>query len=60
MVVMDGWIQFRAVAKTAVIVKYIRKLINTVLANKITNPSLDISADPVVQAVIKLVTIKRE
>ncbi|KAI7863168.1 P-loop containing nucleoside triphosphate hydrolase protein [Spinellus fusiger] len=52
----DGWIQFRAWARIGVLVNQLKRLLNAALDEKIENPSQDVAASGVVQAMIALVT----
>lgn len=56
-IVVDGWIRFLAVARIAVLVKCIRAQLDQILSDKIENPALDLSQNPllhVVSQVLKL------
>jgi ATP-dependent RNA helicase DHX57 len=50
----DAWIRFRAPARIGVLIKHLRKALDVLLAAKLDDPSLDISASPVIDAVVRL------
>ena len=52
---MDGWIKLRAVAKTAVILKELRRLLEAALETKIQTPSYDLMSDPTVVLLQRLI-----
>eukprot|EP00057_Strongylocentrotus_purpuratus_P032350 XP_787344.2 PREDICTED: ATP-dependent RNA helicase Dhx29 [Strongylocentrotus purpuratus] len=51
---VDDWIQFQASAKTAVIFKELRLLLNMFLEKKLANPALQIQDEEVIKALLKL------
>jgi ATP-dependent RNA helicase DHX57 len=56
LVTVDDWIRFRAPNKIAVLIKELRRQLNTLLASKIATPSVELTpADsPVIAAVLRL------
>uniref|UniRef100_A0A2C9JGM8 RNA helicase n=1 Tax=Biomphalaria glabrata TaxID=6526 RepID=A0A2C9JGM8_BIOGL len=48
LVLLDSWIQFKAMAKTGVIFKEVRLLLNSILEKKLQTPSLNISDCPLI------------
>lgn len=53
-IVIDDWIRFIAPARTAVLVKELRNLLDFLILTKIGNPSLDLSDSGTVQAIERL------
>ena len=52
-----GWISFRAEARVGVLTRGLRAALNRLLAGKVRYPSLDVSRHPVVEAIIRLLTL---
>lgn len=52
----DKWVRFQAPPREAVLVKQLRKGVDRALARKIEEPRYDVSADPVIGALIKLLS----
>lgn len=55
-IVIDKWIKFSAPARIAVIMKEIRTQLNTLLQEKISQPTLDISNHVLTDVVTELIT----
>mmetsp|Transcript_39452 Transcript_39452/g.63966 ORF Transcript_39452/g.63966 Transcript_39452/m.63966 type:complete len:491 (-) Transcript_39452:183-1655(-) len=53
-VTVDRWIDLKAPARTAVLMKEMRKLLDKVLERKLAEPNLDISRNVVVHTVVQL------
>lgn len=58
LVTVDGWIRFRAVARIGVLVKALRKHLDSLLRTKIERPDLDLATKdhPVIEAIFRLLT----
>ncbi|XP_071942254.1 ATP-dependent RNA helicase dhx29-like [Antedon mediterranea] len=56
---VDGWIQFKAFAKTAVIFKQLRELLDVILIKKLQNPQYDIHNEKIIQLLISLIQAER-
>ncbi|KAK3737105.1 hypothetical protein RRG08_016411 [Elysia crispata] len=56
---LDGWIRFRAVARTGVIFKELRILLNCVLSQKLREPGLNITGSPVITLLRELIQAER-
>ncbi|XP_002973866.2 DExH-box ATP-dependent RNA helicase DExH1 [Selaginella moellendorffii] len=54
MIVVDGWLEFEAPARIAVLIKELRKRVDALLLEKTGNPGLDISSSAVVAALLRL------
>ncbi|KAG0044434.1 hypothetical protein BGZ83_010342 [Gryganskiella cystojenkinii] len=52
----DGFIKMRAFARIGVLVNQLKKLLDSILQAKISNPDLNVSESPVVETMIKLVS----
>ena len=52
---LDGWAEFEAPARVAVLVRELRQGIDRLLAAKVANPQLDLSASPAVTALLALI-----
>ncbi|KAF8971290.1 hypothetical protein BGZ46_010342, partial [Entomortierella lignicola] len=52
----DGFVKLRAFARIGVLVNQLKKLLDSVLQAKISNPDLNVSDSPVVETMIKLVS----
>ncbi|KAG0018225.1 hypothetical protein BGZ81_010330 [Podila clonocystis] len=52
----DGFIKLRAFARIGVLVNQLKKLLDSVLQAKISNPELNVSESPVVEMMMKLVS----
>ncbi len=50
----DAWVRFRAPARIGVLIKHLRKALDVLLAAKLDDPSLDIAASPIIDAVVRL------
>jgi ATP-dependent RNA helicase DHX57 len=55
LLVLDGWLELRAPARIGVLVKEVRQALDALLAMKIEDPSLDISANPLLELVVALI-----
>ena len=53
---IDGWIEFKASAKVAAIVRAIRKQFDLVLQQKISRPDLEINSSPLFSFVVSLLS----
>jgi len=53
--IVDGWIHFRAQARIGVLIRELRKLLDDLLTNKIDDPSLDISSTQLMVAIKNLI-----
>ncbi|KAK3264423.1 hypothetical protein CYMTET_26837, partial [Cymbomonas tetramitiformis] len=53
-VMVDGWIPLKAAAQTAVLFKELRRALDALLVNKISNPTLDMVGEGVVPTIVKL------
>jgi len=51
---VDHWIQFRAPARIAVLIREIRKAVDILLQKKIDNATFEISSNPLIQLLIHL------
>jgi ATP-dependent RNA helicase DHX57 len=49
-----GWVKFRAEPRIGVLAKGLRAALSRLLADKIADPSLDVSAHPVIEAMLRL------
>ena len=52
---LDGWAEFEAPARIAVLVRELRAGVDRLLAAKVADPALDIAASPAVTALLQLV-----
>jgi ATP-dependent RNA helicase DHX57 len=52
---LDGWAEFEAPARIAVLVRELRAGVDRLLAAKVADPGLDVAASPVVLALLNLV-----
>ncbi|KAG0246716.1 P-loop containing nucleoside triphosphate hydrolase protein [Mortierella sp. GBAus27b] len=52
----DGFVKLRAFARIGVLVNQLKKLLDALLQAKISNPDMDVSKNPVVETMIKLVS----
>ncbi|XP_013409135.1 ATP-dependent RNA helicase dhx29 [Lingula anatina] len=59
LITVEDWIQFKSFAKTAVIFKELRTLIDTLLKDKLENPGLDFKDNPAISILIDLITSER-
>ncbi|RUS82855.1 hypothetical protein EGW08_009377 [Elysia chlorotica] len=59
LVSLDGWIRFRAVARTGVIFKELRLVLNSVLSQKLREPALNITGSPVITLLRELIQAER-
>lgn len=55
-ITVDDWLQFEAPARIAVLIRELRLKVDSILLDKIQQPSVDISSTPVVTALIRLLT----
>lgn len=55
-ITVDGWLQFEAPARIAVLIRELRLKLDMILLDKIQQPAVDISSSPVVTALIQLLT----
>lgn len=55
-ITVDDWLQFEAPARIAVLIRELRLKVDSILLDKIQQPSVDISSSPVVTALIRLLT----
>ena len=53
-VVLDGWMYFTAPARVGLLVRELRREMESLLQDKIAMPQLDLSANPVIDAVLLL------
>ena len=51
---VDGWIDFAAPARVAVLVRELRSGLDRLLASKVANPATDVTSSPAVKAVLNL------
>eukprot|EP00850_Spirogloea_muscicola_P006660 SM000032S12044 [mRNA] locus=s32:111779:119402:- [translate_table: standard] len=51
---LDGWMEFEAPARIAVLIRELRGRVASLLADKIGNPALDISSSPVIASLVRL------
>ncbi|XP_033625049.1 ATP-dependent RNA helicase DHX29-like [Asterias rubens] len=56
---VDDWIKFQAPAKTAVIFKELRNLLNLMLIKKLSQPSLHIQDEKIIQILMELIQSER-
>ncbi|XP_022087054.1 ATP-dependent RNA helicase DHX29-like isoform X2 [Acanthaster planci] len=59
LITVDEWIKFQAPAKTAVIFKELRNLLNSTLVRKLSQPGLKIRDETVVQLMMELIQSER-
>jgi ATP-dependent RNA helicase DHX57 len=52
---LDRWIRFRAPAKVSLLIRELRKELDTLLKKKIENPQLDIYHTSTIQIILKLI-----
>eukprot|EP00897_Mesotaenium_endlicherianum_P002934 jgi/Mesen1/2669/ME000167S01818 len=55
-ITVDGWMEFEAPARIAVLIRELRAKVAELLAEKIKSPGLDIASSPVMAAVVRLLT----
>ncbi len=58
-ITVDDWIKFQAPAKTAVIFKELRNLLNLMLIKKLSQPSLHIQDERIIQILMELIQSER-
>jgi ATP-dependent RNA helicase DHX57 len=51
-----GWVRFRAEPRIGVLAKGLRAALSRLLADKIADPSLDLTSHPVIEAMLRLLT----
>ena len=54
LIAVDGWLQFTAPARVAVLARSIRQRLEELLNQKIAHPHFDISAHPLIDATVRL------
>jgi ATP-dependent RNA helicase DHX57 len=55
--IVDGWLRLRGWARIGVLVSRLRGMLDDVLARKIDDPGVDLSADEIVDVVVRLVEL---
>jgi len=55
LIAVDGWIKFRTSGQIAVYIRMLRERIDEVLLEKIANPSLDLTNNPVINVLNRLI-----
>jgi ATP-dependent RNA helicase DHX57 len=53
--IVDGWLRLRGWARVGVLVSRLRGMVDDVIAQKIEYPSMDLTENEVVKAVIRLI-----
>jgi ATP-dependent RNA helicase DHX57 len=55
--VVDGWLRLRGWARIGVLVSRLRGMVDSLIAQKVEDPSLDLTGNEVIRAVVKLVEL---
>jgi len=55
---VDEWLDIETIGTNAILIKRMRTELNKILADKIENPSLDVSEEEVIKTIITLFTEK--